>query len=164
MKFSITPVRSTVASPLGPITLAADATALVGLWFDGQQHQPDWSDWPIDSKHPVLQKAASQLDEYFAGKRTQFDLPISLAHGTAFQRKVWQALLHIAAGQTSTYGDLSQRLGQPSAVRAVAAAIGRNPISVVVPCHRVLGARGALTGYAGGLERKAALLQLESRT
>lgn len=154
-------VRHTVPSPLGPIVLAADDNALVGVWFDGQKHQPDPSRWRTADAHPVLRATAEQLQQYFAGERRQFELPLNLQAGTPFQQRVWQALLGITAGSTTTYGALSAQLGQPRAVRAVAGAIGRNPISIVVPCHRVLGAKGALTGYAGGLPRKTALLQLE---
>ena len=101
------------------------------------------------------------LRDYFAGRRTQFDLPLDLQGGTAFQQSVWQALLAIPAGDTTSYGAIGLRVGRPSAVRAVGAAVGRNPVSIVVPCHRVLGRDGSLTGYAGGLERKSALLELE---
>ena len=109
----------------------------------------------------MLRQAAAQLADYFAGRRDSFDLPLDLSHGTAFQQSVWQALRAIPAGQTTSYGALSAGVGKPAAVRAVGAAVGRNPISVIVPCHRVLGADGSLTGYAGGLERKTALLELE---
>jgi methylated-DNA-[protein]-cysteine S-methyltransferase len=102
------------------------------------------------------------LLQYFASERTRFDLTLDLISGTAFQRSVWQQLLHIAPGTTCSYGAISQRIGQPSAARAVGAAIGRNPISIIVPCHRVVGVNGAMTGYAGGIDRKIALLQLES--
>jgi len=101
------------------------------------------------------------LAEYFAGQRRTFELPLDIAGGTAFQQVVWQALLGLLPGGTISYGDLSQRIGKPGAVRAVGAAIGRNPLSIIVPCHRVIGASGALTGYAGGLARKSALLRLE---
>ncbi len=154
-------VRSTLRSPLGNLTLAADDTALVGVWFDGAKHPPDPARWRTADEHPVLRATAEQLQQYFAGERRAFDLPLNLASGTPFQQRVWQALLGIAVGTTTTYGALSAQLGQPRAVRAVGGAIGRNPISIVVPCHRVLGAGGALTGYAGGLQRKTALLQLE---
>lgn len=163
MKIPAAAVRCTLHSPMGNLTLAAHEDALVGVWFDGQKHQPDPTGWRVAATHPVLCAAAEQLRQYFAGERRHFDLPLSLAGGTEFQQRVWRRLLDIAPGTTTSYGALSQQLGQPSAVRAVAAAIGRNPISIVVPCHRVLGATGALTGYAGGLQRKAALLQLESR-
>jgi methylated-DNA-[protein]-cysteine S-methyltransferase len=149
---------------LGPMLLAAHRNALVGAWFDGQQHQPDPSAWPTEDKHPVLLDTAAQLLQYFAGQRSTFALPLDLGHGTDFQQRVWQALLGIAPGKTWSYGMISAHLGQPRAVRAAAAAIGRNPISIIVPCHRVVGANGALTGYAGGLHRKAALLELESTT
>ncbi|MGH8805206.1 MAG: methylated-DNA--[protein]-cysteine S-methyltransferase [Polaromonas sp.] len=117
--------------------------------------------WPSDPHHPVLKKVARQLDEYFAGQRTDFNVPLDLAYGTAFQQSVWQALLAIPQGGTLSYGEVSQRIGKPAAVRAVGAAVGRNPVSIIVPCHRVLGTNGSLTGYAGGLHRKTALLKLE---
>lgn len=143
------------------MVLARHGKALCGVWFADQRHFPHDPQWQELAHDPVLEKAAGQLDEYLAGERTQFDLPLSLHLGTAFQQSVWQALLGIACGQTLSYAALAQSLGKPRAVRAVAAAVGRNPLSLVVPCHRVLGSDGSLTGYAGGLERKAALLQLE---
>ncbi|MBO9513730.1 MAG: methylated-DNA--[protein]-cysteine S-methyltransferase [Variovorax sp.] len=149
------------ASALGGITLAATDRGLAGLWFDRQRHWPDMAGWEPEDDHPVMQEAARQLDDYFAGRRRHFDLPLDLSHGTGFQQAVWQALLAIPAGRTTSYGALSADVGRPAAVRAVGAAVGRNPISVIVPCHRVLGANGSLTGYAGGLERKSALLALE---
>jgi methylated-DNA-[protein]-cysteine S-methyltransferase len=161
MKFDPTIVQTRYASPLGPMIVAATAHGLAGLWFEGQKHLPDTRTWPQQPGHPVLRQAVAQLAEYFAGHRTRFDLPLDLQGGTAFQRAVWTALLGIPAGQTVSYGAISQRIGKPAAVRAVGAAVGRNPVSVVVPCHRVLGGDGALTGYAGGLERKTALLRLE---
>jgi len=162
MHFQPAPVKHLMPSPLGPLTLAANATALVGVWFATQEHLPNLDAWPVDDDHPVLRQAAAQLAEYFAGTRRTFDVPLDLSSGTPFQQRVWQALLGIAPGTTASYGAVSARIGQPSAVRAVGAAIGRNPIGIIVPCHRVLGAKGALTGYAGGLDRKVALLQLES--
>jgi methylated-DNA-[protein]-cysteine S-methyltransferase len=164
MKITQNAVRCTIPSPLGTIVIAATESALVGLWFDGQRHQPDPSVWPLVQHHPVLDATMTQLKQYFAGQRQQFDLPVDLSAGTPFQQQVWAQLQAIASGNTVSYGQLSQQLGNPKAVRAVGAAVGRNPISIVVPCHRVLGANGALTGYAGGLDRKTALLQLESRT
>ncbi|MDO8372999.1 MAG: methylated-DNA--[protein]-cysteine S-methyltransferase, partial [Polaromonas sp.] len=138
---------------------------LAGLWFEGQRHLPpelvDPPVWPSDPAHPVLQQVMTQLTEYFTGQRTQFDVPLDLAYGTAFQQSVWQALLKIPQGGTASYGEVGRRIGKPAAVRAVGAAVGRNPVSIIVPCHRVMGAKGALTGYAGGLERKTALLRLE---
>ena len=162
MKFKTSTLYSThIDSPLGGITLAATDHGLAGAWFDQQRHWPDTSGWQTDDTHPVLRQAAAQLGDYFAGRRDRFDLPLDLSHGTAFQQSVWQELLAIPTGQTTSYGALSAGVGKPAAVRAVGAAVGRNPISVIVPCHRVLGADGSLTGYAGGLERKTALLELE---
>jgi methylated-DNA-[protein]-cysteine S-methyltransferase len=163
MKLTHTAVRCNVPSPLGNMVIAATDTALIGLWFDGQRHQHDPSIWPLVQHHSVLDATKAQLAQYFAGERQQFDLPLDLSAGTAFQQQVWAQLQAIASGSTVSYGQLSQQLGNPKAVRAVGAAVGRNPISIVVPCHRVLGANGTLTGYAGGLDRKTALLQLESR-
>ncbi len=147
--------------PLGPMTLAATPRGLSGVWFDGQRHGPDTSPWRRDPDHPVLRQAIEQLTQYFAGYRQHFELPLDLSMGTPFQQQVWQALLGIEPGATTSYGSLSAAIGKPAAVRALGAAVGRNPVSVVVPCHRVLGTDGSLTGYAGGLERKTALLSLE---
>ncbi|MDB5859468.1 MAG: methylated-DNA--[]-cysteine S-methyltransferase family protein [Ramlibacter sp.] len=149
------------ASPLGPMLLAASDAGLAGVWFEGQRHGPESVPWRESPRHPVLREAVRQLQEYFDGRRTAFELPLDLTHGTPFQQSVWQALLAIPPGATTSYGELGRRLGRPQAARAVGAAVGRNPVSIVVPCHRVLGTAGALTGYAGGLERKSALLQLE---
>lgn len=161
MKFDTSIVKARYESPLGPMLVAATARGLAGVWFEGQRHLPDHSHWPVQASHPVLRQAQAQLTEYFAGTRSSFDLPLDLQGGTAFQRSVWDALLAIPRGGTTSYGTISRSIGQPSAVRAVGAAVGRNPLSIVVPCHRVLGADGSLTGYAGGLERKTALLRLE---
>lgn len=165
MKFDRSIVQTTFQSPLGKMIIAATDKGLAGLWFEGQRHLPVELAgpilWPSDPAHPVLQQVKAQLAEYFAGQRTQFDVPLDLAYGTAFQQSVWQALLKIPQGGTASYSEVSQRIGNPAAVRAVGAAVGRNPVSVIVPCHRVMGANGALTGYAGGLDRKAALLTLE---
>lgn len=154
-----------ISTPLGRMRLAATQGALVGVWFHDQQHAPDaalLARWRPDHAHPVLREAARQLADYFAGRRQGFDLPLDFGHGTPFQQGVWRALCTIAPGTTTSYGALAAQLQAPRAVRAVAAAVGRNPLGIVVPCHRVLGARGELTGYAGGLPRKAALLQLEA--
>jgi methylated-DNA-[protein]-cysteine S-methyltransferase len=165
MKFNTSIVQTRYDSPLGSIIIAATDRGLAGLWFDGQRHLPAElagpGVWPARPDHPVLVEVTRQLGEYFAGSRTQFDVPLDLAYGTAFQQSVWQALLKIPQGGTASYGELSARIGKPAAVRAVGAAVGRNPVSIIVPCHRVMGAGGALTGYAGGLERKSALLRLE---
>ena len=161
MRFDNSIVQARYTSPLGEMIVAATARGLAGVWFEGQKHLPDSSAWPEQPGHPVLRQAIAQLDEYFSGARTRFDLPLDLQGGTAFQQSVWQALLAIPPGGTTSYGGLSQSIGKPAAVRAVGAAVGRNPVSIIVPCHRVLGSDGSLTGYAGGLERKSALLQLE---
>ncbi len=165
MKFDTSIVQHSYPSPLGRIIMAATDKGLAGLWFEGQRHLPEeWvtgSSWPEDASHLVLQQTTRQLKEYFDRQRRHFDLPLDLSGGTAFQQAVWQVLLAIAPGITASYGDVSKRIGNPAALRAVAAAVGRNPVSIVVPCHRVLGTNGSLTGYAGGLERKTALLQLE---
>jgi methylated-DNA-[protein]-cysteine S-methyltransferase len=161
MKFSTSAVQTSYDSPLGLIILAASDNKLIGVWFDGQRHQPDPSAWPIAPAQTVLKQATAQLTEYFAGRRTIFELPLDLSSGSIFQQAVWRALQKIPYGATRSYGALSADIGRPTAVRAVGAAVGRNPFSIIVPCHRVLGSGGALTGYAGGLERKTALLQLE---
>ena len=156
-------VRCALASPWGPMTLVAHDQALVWVGFDGQKHAPDTSQWSASTQHPVLRLAANELQQYFAGERRQFDVPVDLSRGTAFQQSVWTALRNIAPGATTSYGAIGQFIGNPAAVRAVGGAVGRNPISIIVPCHRVVGSNGAMTGYAGGLPRKVALLQLESR-
>ncbi len=165
MQFHPSTVQTSTATRLGTVRLAASPLGLAGLWFGGQRHLPEQLDgphaWPHDPHHPVLVAAIEQLQQYLRGERTRFELPLDLAGGTPFQQDVWRALLSVGCGHTTSYAALSQQLGRPTAVRAVGAAVGRNPISVVVPCHRVLGKDGSLTGYAGGLERKGALLQLE---
>ena len=153
-----------IDSPLGPITLAASAQGLCGLWFDDQKHGPSEAQrhqWASHAPHPLLQSAAAQVQAYLGGQILKWEGPLDLSAGTAFQQSVWQALLRIPAGQSQSYGELARLLARPQAVRAVGAAVGRNPVSIIVPCHRVLGAGGQLTGYAGGLWRKQALLQLE---
>lgn len=166
MKFDKSIVQTTCQSPLGAITLAATSKGLAGLWFiEGQRHLPSQltgpPTWPEDTDHPVLKKVSQQLAEYFAGQRKHFDVPLDLDCGTAFQQSVWQALLAIPQGSTESYGDVSRRIGKPGAARAVGAAVGHNPVSIIVPCHRVMGSDGSLTGYGGGLDRKVALLRLE---
>lgn len=149
------------ASPLGDITVAATPQGLRGVWLAGQRHWPDNGAWPYNATHALLREAQAQLLQFLQGTRQHFDLPLDLGAGTPFQQSVWRALQGIPYGETTRYGTLAQALGRPQAARAVGAAVGRNPWSIVVPCHRVLGTDGALTGYAGGLERKEALLQLE---
>ena len=166
MKFAKNTVQTRISTPLGDALLAATPTALVGVWVHDQRHLPAQLSgdgaWPEDADNPHLQRAATQLAEYFAGTRDTFDLELDLSGGTAFQQSVWRGLLDIQCGDTASYGDLSRSIGNATAVRAVGAAVGRNPFTIVVPCHRILGADGSLTGYAGGLARKEALLRRES--
>jgi len=161
MKIPADTVQCAFASPLGAMTLACTPEQLVGVWFADDAHLPDLSACPHSTAAGLLQRTSEQLAQYFAGQRSQFDLPLKLDSGTAFQNAVWQALLAIPAGSTRTYGDLARQLGKAKAVRAIGAAVGRNPLSIIVPCHRVIGADGSLVGYAGGLQRKTALLHLE---
>jgi methylated-DNA-[protein]-cysteine S-methyltransferase len=150
-----------VDSPIGPLLLAADDSGLRRLAFAGEhgpaQPEPDW----CQGEHPLLDRAASQLEEYFAGRRQSFDLPLAPC-GTPFQVAVWQGLERIPYGETISYAELATRIGRPQAMRAVGAANGRNPIAIIVPCHRVIGADGSLTGFGGGLPRKRFLLELEA--
>lgn len=149
-----------VDSPLGPLTLVVDDNGtLVRLSMADQRHLPDAAGFGVRDD-TVASDAVAQLGEYFAGTRTRFDLRLAPA-GTAFQTRVWDALRDIPFGETRTYGELAALIGRPGASRAVGLANGRNPIAIVVPCHRVVGASGALTGYAGGVERKAWLLAHE---
>jgi methylated-DNA-[protein]-cysteine S-methyltransferase len=151
-------------SPLGPMILAASDLGLCGVWFEGQRHGPSVErlrSWTCVTTHPLLQEASAQLQAYFKGDLSHFDLPLDLSAGTPFQQSVWQALLGVPPGHSQSYGELARQLNNLKAVRAVGAAVGRNPVSIIVPCHRILGGGGQLTGYAGGLWRKQALLQLE---
>jgi methylated-DNA-[protein]-cysteine S-methyltransferase len=150
-----------IGTPLGAMTLAITPSGLAGAWFDDQVHHPGALAVPVETAHPLLRDAQEQLGAYFAGALQHFSLPLDPA-GTPFQQAVWRALCGIPAGATSRYGDIARALHQPQAARAVGAAVGRNPLSIVVPCHRVLGRDGSLTGYAGGLARKRALLALEA--
>lgn len=166
MNFDTSTVHRRVQSPLGTILIAATATGLTGLWFtENQRYLPAQvtgpGAWPEDLEQAVLKQVSQQLTEYFAGQRSDFDVPLDLRCGTAFQQSVWQALLKIPLGETLSYGQISQQIGNPAAVRAVGGAVGRNPVSIIVPCHRVIGSNGTLTGYGGGLDRKTALLRLE---
>ncbi|MEO7116237.1 MAG: methylated-DNA--[protein]-cysteine S-methyltransferase [Caldimonas sp.] len=154
--------QSRIDTPLGPLLLARTRDGLAGAWFEAQKHHPAAIDAPVRDDDPLLADAARQLRAYFAGESDVFDLALDL-QGTDFQRSVWAELLRIAPGSTCSYGDIAHRLGAPSASRAVGAAVGRNPVSIIVPCHRVVGSTGALTGYAGGLDRKTALLRIEAR-
>lgn len=153
-----------VDSPVGPLRLSSDGTHLTGVWYETHRHGPEDVGAEVDPADApaVLTEAARQLAEYFAGERSDFDLPVA-ASGTAFQERVWAALGEIPYGQTWSYGELAEAVGSPGAARAVGLANGRNPVSIVVPCHRVVGANGAITGYGGGVERKQILLDLEAR-
>ena len=141
--------------------LAATDVGLAGVWFVGQKHIPTHAHWLASPEHRVLNHAIRELSDYFNHGSRSFTVSLDLRAGTAFQQAVWQALLAVEAGTTTSYGAIALALGKPGAARAVGAAIGRNPLSIIVPCHRVVGAGGALTGYAGGLERKTALLRHE---
>ncbi|WP_062386090.1 methylated-DNA--[protein]-cysteine S-methyltransferase [Demequina iriomotensis] len=153
-------VRRDIATPLGPLTLIADDSALLGAYFADHRRRPDLDRWDAPAAHGVLDRAERGFGAYFSGAAS--DVPVgAVAPGTPFQREVWRALLAIPAGETWTYAQVAGAIGRPSAVRAVAAAIGRNPLTIAVPCHRVIGADGALTGYAGGIERKRWLLAHE---
>ena len=149
--------------PLGEMLLVSkpDDTALAGLYLANQKYFPDAAQWDEAPQLPLFRAAAAQLREYFAGARTAFDLPLEPT-GTPFQRDVWAAIAKIPFAETITYAELAARCGRPSAVRAAAAATGRNPLTIVIPCHRVIGSGGTLTGYAGGLDRKRTLLAHEA--
>jgi methylated-DNA-[protein]-cysteine S-methyltransferase len=157
-----TPVACHVASPLGELILLSDDTGkrLAGLWVIGEKHAPpSRAAWRRDDA--ALPQARRQLAEYFSGKRTAFDLPLA-AEGTPFQLQAWQALRAISYGTTITYGQQAAAIGKPTAYRAIGLANGRNPLAIIVPCHRVIGANGALTGYGGGLAAKRWLLDHEA--
>lgn len=149
-------------SPLGLLLFAASDRGLRGIYFEQHKHFHGRGNWQLAPAHPMLKMAMREMQEFFDHKRTQFDVPLDL-QGTPFQQSVWQALLRIPFGDTISYGEHAERVGKPDAARAVGAAIGRNPVSIIVPCHRVVASNGAITGYAGGLERKRALLAFESR-
>lgn len=147
--------------PLGEMLLGFDDEALHGLWFVGQKDQRAIEACGArDDAHPIARRTASAIERYFDGEPVELDVPLKL-HGTAFQRAVWRALLAIPYGRTTSYAAVAATVGAPSAVRAVGAAVGRNPVSIFVPCHRVVGSDGSLTGYAGGLPRKIRLLEIE---
>jgi methylated-DNA-[protein]-cysteine S-methyltransferase len=149
-------------SPMGRMLIVADEDGLRGLYFVGQKYyRAADREWRRDDDHPVVLKTARQMAEYFAGKRTEFDIPLA-PRGTAFQSSVWSAIASVKYGETITYAELARRAGHPGAIRAAGTATGRNPITIIVPCHRIVGSDGSLTGYAGGLERKRALQDLES--
>ena len=153
--------HTVVESPVGPLTLVAVDGVLAGLMMTEQRHAPGPETFGVRDFAPFAEPAR-QLDEYFAGDRTEFDLELALA-GTPFQQRVWKELQAIGYGETISYGRLAERIGQPTAFRAVGLANGKNPVGIIVPCHRVVGSDGSLTGYGGGLERKQFLLALEQR-
>ena len=160
----LTIVHRHIVTPWGEMLIAGGPAGLRGAWFTGQSHHPapdTVAAWPLGD-HPVLQAAEAAMKAHGAGQTFE-PLALDWDQGTEFQRSVWRALLAIPSGQTRSYSELAQAMCKPAAVRAVGAAVGRNPWSVLVPCHRVLGAKGALTGYAGGLPRKVALLDLEQK-
>ncbi len=150
-----------IPSPVGELTLVAGDAGLVAVsWEHDDFDRVRLDDMAEDGAHPVLVETAAQLGDYFAGARTAFDLPLDL-RGTDFQKMIWSALLTIPFGETRSYGAIARQIGQPTASRAVGAANGRNPISIIVPCHRVIGSDGSLTGFAGGMAAKRLLLGLE---
>ncbi len=152
-----------IPSPVGELKIVANDSGLLAiLWENDPPARVPLNETEKADEHPLLTEAAQQLAEYFAGKRETFDLKLA-AEGTPFQKRVWAALRQIPYGETRTYAQIAEEVGQPKAVRAVGAANGRNPISIVVPCHRVIGSNGTLTGFAGGLKTKSFLLQLESK-
>lgn len=148
------------AGRFGPMLLAARDAGLAGVYFVGQKYAPDLADWREDAAQPLLREAARQLDEYFAGQRLVFELPLAAA-GTGFQQAVWRAIAAVPYGVTISYAELARQMGRPGSARAAGTATGRNPLGIVVPCHRIVGSDGRLTGYAGGLPLKARLLTLE---
>ena len=149
-------------SPQGQMLLAANDDGIAGVYFDGQKHFPKKAEQlRRDARHPLLNQAKRELAEYFAGKRRRFEVALA-PEGTSFQRAVWKAISTVGFGETISYAELARRAGCPGSARAAGAATGRNPIGIIVPCHRIVGSNGSLTGYAGGLARKRALLALES--
>ena len=151
----------TFESPQGDMLLLANDDGLEGVFFDQQKHHPKRQpDWRQDSQHKVLRQAKRELAEYFAGRRKRFQVALEPG-GSPFQQSVWKAISTVAFGETITYAELADRAGHPGSARAAGAATGRNPIGIIVPCHRIMGSNGSLTGYAGGLNRKRALLELE---
>ena len=148
-------------SPLGKVLLVAAGDGLRGVYFHDQKYLPEIGpDWKRDDRWPVLREARRQIDEYFGCARDRFDLPLAPV-GTPFQRAIWKAIAEVPCGATRTYAELAARVGCPGSARVAGAATGRNPLSIVVPCHRIVGSDGSLTGYAGGLDRKRYLLTRE---
>ena len=157
-----TPVHAYCSTPLGTLLLAATPAGLCGAWFiEHQNDVPDPRDWPLAHGAPFIDDAIVQITEYFSDRRHDFELLLDLSAGTLFQQAVWRALLGVKAGTAITYSELAVRTGRPDAVRATGSAVGRNPLSIIVPCHRILGQGQSLNGYGGGLPRKVALLAHE---
>lgn len=155
--------QARVTTPLGEMLMACTDCGVAGLWFDDQAHHPGALDAPSDAQHPHLLSLQRWLADFWHRGASDEVVPLDL-QGTPFQTQVWRGLLSLQPGTTSTYGALAEQLGTPKASRAVGAAVGRNPVGILVPCHRVVGKDGTLTGYAGGLHRKQFLLSLEART
>lgn len=170
MNFRPDTCQMSFQSAWGPMTLAANPLGLCGAWFENQKYFPSIESWPLDTKNPHLQAAQKIITSFSDGllplgtnaQDVFKNLKLDISAGTVFQQAVWHALMQIPLGQTCTYGQLASAIGKPSASRAVGTAVGRNPISILIPCHRVIGSQGQMTGYAGGLWRKEALLKLES--
>ena len=159
----MTPFYTIFESPVGPLLLMSDGASLTGLHTDNDKHRPAMQpDWICDETAAPFAQVKAQLRGYFEGRLTEFDLPLAPL-GTEFQLRVWQELRDIPYGETISYAELARRIGRPNASRAVGHSNARNPISIIVPCHRVIGADQSLTGYAGGLERKRALLEHEAK-
>jgi methylated-DNA-[protein]-cysteine S-methyltransferase len=152
---------SILKTSLGELMLVANETALIGLYFRDQRHVPlERKTWRLDETHPILIQAARELREYLEGKRSKFSFVFNPG-GTDFQKRVWREISRIPFGKTISYSDLAKKAGKPHAIRAAGTATGRNPICILIPCHRVVGKNGDMGGYAGGLERKQSLLELE---
>ena len=151
---------SILKSPVGDLLLVADETYLLGIYFSGEKHAPATRDWKRNPDHAVLKQTARELDEYFNGTRTTFSVPLRY-DGTKFQQEIWRQISQISFCKTISYTELAKRAGAPSAPRAAGTATGQNPLSIIIPCHRVVGRNGGLRGYAGGLDRKRHLLEVE---
>lgn len=149
-------------SPMGRLTLVASESGLAGVYFPEHRHFKGCDQWQRGGNHALLVQTQQQLDAYFAGQRRRFDLPLDLSGGTVFQQAVWRTLCTLPFGSTTSYAGIARQIGKPGSNRAVGAANGRNPVSIVVPCHRVIASSGALTGYAGGLQNKQFLLEMEA--
>jgi len=151
---------SILKSTVGDLLLVADETHLIGIYFSGEKHAPATRDWKRNPDHTVLKQTARELDEYFNGTRTTFSVPLRY-DGTKFQQEIWRQISQISFGKTISYTELAKRAGAPSVPRAAGTATGQNPLSIIIPCHRVVGRNGGLRGYAGGLDRKRHLLEVE---